>query len=123
LARNEGFRAFADEIAKRSRRTRTWIWKLIGWRLHQDGREHQELLATPAWTFMQRPGAAIFIPARSGVLVEVGAGKAGLQQGRIQHWCGTSRCKSPRAFRTLFPASTWPEVIAKEREIGAQSDR
>jgi len=127
VARNDSFRAFCDEIAKK-------ISTDVNVNLEADrqaavGKMGENIkIARNARMEVSGNGliaAYIHTGAKVGVLVEVGAGKAGTT--------GTEEFKQLVKDITLqiaagFPQvvsreNVAPEVVAKEREIAAQSDR
>lgn len=127
VARNESFRAFADEIAKKIASNPNA--DLEADRLAAVGKMGENIKVTRN-ARMEVSGnglvaAYIHTGAKVGVLVEVGAGKA--------ETVGKDEFKQLVKGITLqiaagFPhavsrENVAPEVIAKEREIAAQSDR
>ena len=128
VARNEMFRAFADEVAKAYAAERNA--ELRGRAGQRRGAKIGENIQIPRHARMEVSGnglvaAYIHTGAKVGVLVEVGAGKEGtvasdefkqlVKDITLQIAAGHPYAVS----RDQVPA----EVVAKEREIAAQSER
>ena len=123
VARNDAFRVFADDIAKKIAADANV--NLESEREAAVGKMGENIKITRnARLEVSGNGlvaAYIHTGAKVGVLVEVGAGKAEtVATDEFKQWSRTSRCKSPRDSPMSFPASrshlrSWPRNAKSPR--------
>jgi len=107
VAKNEGFRAFCDDIAKKFAANpsadleadRVAVVAKIGENIKISRHQRIEVSGNGL------VAAYIHTGAKVGVLVEVGAGKPETTAKEEFNSCATSRCRSRRDIRTRFRAS------------------
>ncbi len=127
VARNEAFRAFADEIARKIAANSQA--SLEAEREAAVGKMGENIkIARNAWLEVSGNGlvaAYIHTGAKVGVLVEVGAGKAEtVAKDEFKQLVKDITLQIAAGFPHAVSREQVPaEVVAKEREIAAQSDR